>query len=171
MPLLRPGFESLPLWHSSLATSSLDCHGSSTYRKNNPQQLSKWTEIEQKRRIRKVVDLLLLEGQFAWDFDRTKLWCQAFQKIIIWNCSLKFMNSPDTNVHTPIWIQSNPPLPRPFLFGLCCSIRAINGGRGTVERSSHHNEVSLTSPLCYANGGAKSPPVHSLTGWWIHKST
>ena len=26
-----------------------------------------------------------------------------------------------------------------------------------VERSSHYNEVSLTSPLCYANGGAKSP--------------
>ena len=34
----------------------------------------------------------------------------------------------------------------------------------TVERSSHYNEVSLASLLCYANGGAKSPPVHSLTG-------
>ena len=52
--------------------------------------------------------------------------------------------------------------------GLVCSIRAINGGRGTVERSSHHNEVSLTSPLCYANGGAKSPPVHSLGDEYIN---
>ena len=46
----------------------------------------------------------------------------------------------------------------------------------TVERSSHHNEVSLASPLCYANGGAKSPScLHGLR-WsstahkWIHKS-
>ena len=28
-----------------------------------------------------------------------------------------------------------------------------------VERSSHYNEVSFTSPLCYANGGAKSPSL------------
>ena len=40
---------------------------------------------------------LLVYGN-CWNFDRWWLFIQAFQKIIIWNCSLKFMNSPDTNV-------------------------------------------------------------------------